>query len=40
MNILIIGTGVIGCGYGWQLSESGNQITHFVRTGQKERIEM
>ncbi len=39
MKILIIGTGVIGSIYGWQLSESGNQITHYVRTGQKENIE-
>lgn len=39
MKILIIGTGVIGCIYGWQLSESGNKITHFVRKGQKEQID-
>lgn len=38
MKILIIGTGVIGSTYGWQLSESGNQITHFVRSGQKENL--
>jgi ketopantoate reductase len=39
MKILIIGTGVIGCVYGWQLSESGNKITHFVRKGRKEQID-
>lgn len=39
MRILIIGTGVIGCIYGWQLYESGNVITHFVRKGQKEHID-
>lgn len=39
VKILIIGTGVIGSTYGWQLSESGNQITHFVRSGQKENLE-
>lgn len=38
MKILIIGTGVIGCIYGWQLSESGNEITHFVRKGTGEKI--
>lgn len=39
MRILIIGTGVIGCTYGWQLSESCNQITHFVRKGKTKQIE-
>jgi ketopantoate reductase len=39
MNILIIGTGVIGCVYGWQLSEAGYTITHFVRPGQKQIID-
>ncbi|GAA0742768.1 ketopantoate reductase family protein [Clostridium oceanicum] len=39
MKILIIGTGVIGSVYGWQLFESGNDITHFVRKGKKEIIE-
>ena len=32
MNILIIGLGVIGGTYGWQLAKnSGNQITHYIR---------
>ncbi len=39
MRILIIGTGVIGCVYGWQLSEVGYAITHFVRTGNKPKID-
>jgi ketopantoate reductase len=39
MNILIIGTGVIGCVYGWQLSLTGNKVTHFVRKGKKTEID-
>jgi 2-dehydropantoate 2-reductase len=39
MNILIVGTGVIGCVYGWQLSQTGNKITHFVREGKKQQID-
>ncbi|MFD3157329.1 ketopantoate reductase family protein [Haloimpatiens sp. FM7330] len=39
MKILIIGTGVIGSVYGWQLFESGNDVTHFVRKGKKQMIE-
>lgn len=39
MRILIIGTGVIGAIYGWQLTESGNAVTHYVRPGQKEAID-
>ena len=33
MKILVIGTGVIGCIYGWQLSEAGHEVTHIVRKG-------
>jgi ketopantoate reductase len=36
MKILIVGTGVIGCIYGWQLYRTGNSITHFVRAGKKD----
>lgn len=39
MNILIIGAGVIGVTYGWQLSLVGNQITMYVRKGKKEKLE-
>ena len=39
MKILIIGTGVIGSVYGWQLSETGNEITHFVRRNKKHITE-
>lgn len=39
MKILIIGTGVIGSVYGWQLFEAGNNITHLVRKGKKQIIE-
>lgn len=31
MNILIIGAGVIGTTYGWQLSEVGNNVTILAR---------
>lgn len=39
MKILIIGTGVIGSVYGWQLSATGNDIKHFVRKNKKQMIE-
>lgn len=39
MKILIVGTGVIGSVYGWQLSESGNEVTHYVRRGRKQQID-
>jgi ketopantoate reductase len=39
MNILVIGTGVIGCIYGWQLSQAGYRITHFVREGKKLEVD-
>ena len=38
MKILIYGAGIIGCTYGWQLSEAGHDITVFVRKGQKHQI--
>lgn len=39
MKILIFGAGVIGCTYGWQLSEAGYDITILVRPDKKEMIE-
>jgi 2-dehydropantoate 2-reductase len=39
MKILVIGTGVIGTTYAWQLSQTGCEITHLVRRGQKERLD-
>ena len=36
MKILVIGAGVIGTTYAWQLSKSGCEITHLVR---KQKIE-
>lgn len=36
MNILIIGTGVIGTIYGWALKEAGHKVTHLVRTPKPE----
>lgn len=39
MKILIYGAGIVGCTYGWQLSEAGCDITVLVRPGKKESIE-
>jgi ketopantoate reductase len=39
VNILIVGMGVIGSFYGWQLSQAGNAVTHYVRRGRKSIIE-
>lgn len=39
MKILIYGAGVIGCTYGWKLSEAGHDITVLVRKGQKKKID-
>jgi ketopantoate reductase len=36
MNVLIIGTGVIGTIYGWALKEAGHIVTHLVRTPKHE----
>lgn len=39
MKILIYGAGIVGCTYGWQLSEAGHDITVLVRPDKKESIE-
>ncbi len=39
MKILIIGAGVIGITYAWQISEAGYDVTVYVRKGKKEKIE-
>lgn len=39
MKILIFGAGVIGCTYGWQLTEAGHDISFLVRKGKKKSIE-
>lgn len=39
MKILIIGTGIIGSVYGWQLSLIGHHTVHLVRQGKKEQID-
>ena len=36
MNVLIVGTGVIGTIYGWALKEAGAQVTHLVRNMKHE----
>ncbi|PKL40432.1 MAG: ketopantoate reductase family protein [Spirochaetae bacterium HGW-Spirochaetae-1] len=38
MKTLIIGTGVIGSTYGWQLHEAGYDITHYVKKTKKEDL--
>ena len=38
MKVLIIGAGVIGSIYGWALSEAGHNITHYVRSGKKDKL--
>ena len=39
MRILVVGTGVIGTTYAWQLSQVGCEVTHFVRKGRKEKYD-
>lgn len=39
MKILIYGAGVIGCTYGWQLSEAGYNVTILVRPEKKRETE-
>ncbi|HEY9059250.1 MAG TPA: 2-dehydropantoate 2-reductase N-terminal domain-containing protein [Pseudobacteroides sp.] len=39
MRILVIGTGVIGTTYAWQLSGIGCELTHYVRKGKKDFYE-
>ena len=39
MKILIYGAGVIGCTYGWQLAQSGNDVSILVRKNKKQIIE-
>jgi ketopantoate reductase len=38
MKILILGAGVIGTTYAWQLSNAGQDVTLFVRKANLERI--
>lgn len=38
MKTLIVGTGIIGVIYGWALSQSGLDVTHFVRSSRKEEF--
>lgn len=38
MKTLIVGTGIIGVIYGWALSQSGVDITHFVRKGKADQF--
>jgi ketopantoate reductase len=37
MKTLVVGVGVVGCAYGWVLSEAGVEITHVVRPGEVEK---
>jgi 2-dehydropantoate 2-reductase len=38
MRILVLGAGVIGAIYAWQLAEAGHAVTLFARPERKERI--
>lgn len=38
MNVLIVGTGVIGTIYGWALKEAGVKVTHLVRSGKPDLV--
>lgn len=37
MNILIFGTGVIGCTYGYVFKQMGAKVSHFIRTEKQHR---
>ncbi len=39
MKILILGAGVVGTTYGWQLSIAGHDVTLFVRPGRRVSLE-
>jgi ketopantoate reductase len=39
MKILIYGAGIVGCTYGWQLSEAGYDVSVLVRKGKKQQVE-
>jgi len=39
MKLLIYGAGVVGCTYGWQLSEAGHDVTVLVRKGKQQVVE-
>lgn len=38
MKILIYGAGVVGCTYGWLLSEAGHEVAVLVRRGQADLV--
>ena len=38
MNVLIVGTGVIGTIYGWTLKESGIHVAHLVSTNRTAEL--
>lgn len=37
MNILIFGTGVIGCTYGYAFKQMGAKVSHFIRTEKRQK---
>jgi len=39
MKILIYGAGIVGCTYGWQLSEAGHDVSVLVRKGKRSQAE-
>jgi len=40
MKVLVLGAGVIGITYAWQLSNAGHNVSLLVRKGKREQIEM
>ena len=38
MKILVVGAGVVGSIFGWALTKSGHEVTHFVRPGRADRL--
>jgi ketopantoate reductase len=40
MKILIYGAGIVGCTYGWQLSEAGHDLSVLVRKEKKQKIDV
>ena len=39
MDILMVGTGIIGTIYGWALTEGGHNVTHYARTDKPDLAE-
>jgi ketopantoate reductase len=38
MNVLVVGTGIIGSIYGWALADGGHHVVHLVRSGRSPAL--